>query len=85
MAYQTATARSQMWTLVIITLLTAQTGSGGANGRGGVSTTTTFLDFKDQETCDRAASALAVKSDAFPGTATSVGGVYRIIAKCVAR
>jgi hypothetical protein len=74
-----------MWTLVIITLLTAQTGSGGANGRGGVGTTTTFLDFKDQETCNAAANAVAVKTDTFPGTATSVGGIYRIIAKCVAR
>jgi hypothetical protein len=63
-----------MWTLVIITLLTAQTGSGGANGRGGVSTTTTFLDFRDQETCNAAANALAVKTETFPGTATTWAG-----------
>ena len=74
-----------MWTLVIITLLTAQTGSGGAYSRSGASTTTTFLDFKDQETCTAASKALAVKSDAYPGGATGVGGIYRIIAKCVAR
>ena len=74
-----------MWTLVIITLLTAQTGTGGASSRAGVSTTTTFLDFKDQETCTAAANALAVRSDTFPGTTTGVGGIYRIIAKCVAR
>jgi hypothetical protein len=74
-----------MWTLVLITLLTAQTGSGGANGRGGVSAATAFLDFKDQESCNTAANALAVKADTFPGGATSIGGVYRIIAKCIAR
>ena len=74
-----------MWTLIIITLLTAQTGSAGANARGGVSTTTTFLDFKDQPTCTAAANAIAVQSETFPGTVTGVGGVYRIIAKCIAR
>jgi hypothetical protein len=47
-----------MWTLVIITLLTAQAGTGGANGRAGVATTTTVLDFKDQETCTAASDAL---------------------------
>jgi hypothetical protein len=74
-----------MWTLVIITLLTAQTGSAGANARGGVSTTTTFLDFTDQAKCADAANALAVQSATFPGAVTSVGGEYRIIAKCIAR
>jgi hypothetical protein len=65
-----------MWTLVIITLLTAQTGSAGANA---------FLDFKDQAKCTDAANALAVQSVASPGTTTSIGGDYRIIAKCIAR
>ena len=74
-----------MWTLVIITFLTAQACTGGANSRAGVSTTTTFLDFKDQETCTVASNALAVKSDTFPGTTTGVGGIYRTITKCVAR
>ncbi|MBV9532174.1 MAG: hypothetical protein JO283_14180 [Bradyrhizobium sp.] len=74
-----------MWTLVIITLLTAQAGTGGANGRAGVATTTTVLDFKDQQTCNTAAHALEVKSDTFPGTVTEVGGIYRIIAECFAR
>ena len=71
--------------LVLITLLTAQTGSGGANGRGGASVATSFLDFKDQEACTAAAKALSVKFDTFPGTTTGVGGIYRIIATCVAR
>jgi hypothetical protein len=74
-----------MWTLVIITLVTAQAGSGGANNRGGVSTSTSFLDFKDQATCAAAANTLAVQSEIFPGGLTNVGAVYRIIAKCVAR
>jgi hypothetical protein len=74
-----------MWTLVIITLLTAQTGSGGAYSRSGASTTTTFLDFKDQKTCTAASNTLSVKSNTYPGGATGVGGIYRIIATCVAR
>jgi hypothetical protein len=74
-----------MWTLVIITLLTAQSGGGGAYNRSGASTTTSFLDFKDRQSCTAASNALAVKSDTFPGGATGVGGIYQIIAKCVAR
>ena len=74
-----------MWTLVIIVMLTAQPGSAGANGRSGVSTTTTFLDFKDQATCTAVANDLVVQSATFPGTTTGLGGIYRIIAKCVAR
>jgi len=74
-----------MWTLVIITLLTAQSGAGGAYSRSGASTTTTFLDFKDQKTCTAASNSLAVRSDVYPGGATGVGGIYRIITKCVAR
>jgi hypothetical protein len=45
----------------------------------------TFLDFKDQATCTAAAKDLAIQSETFPGTATGIGGTYRIIAKCVAR
>jgi hypothetical protein len=74
-----------MFTLVIITLLTAQSSAGGAYNRSGASTTTTFLDFKDQQSCTAASNALAVKSDTFPGGATGVGGLYRIITKCIAR
>ena len=74
-----------MWTLVIITILTAEPGSAGTGLRGGVSTTTTFLDFKDQATCTAAANALAVQSDRLTSSGTKVGAVYRIIAKCVAR
>jgi hypothetical protein len=74
-----------MWTLVIITLLTAQSSAGGGYNRSGASTTTTFLDFKDQQSCTAASNALAVKSEVFPGGPTGVGGLYRIITKCVAR
>ena len=74
-----------MWTLVIITLITAQPGSSGAQARGGVATTTTFLEFNDQAKCTTAANTLTVQSDVFPGSVTNVGAVYRIIAKCVAR
>jgi len=75
-----------MWTLVIITLITAQPGTSGAQGRSGVATTTTFLEFNDQAKCTTAANTLAVQSDTFPGGAvTNVGAIYRVIAKCVAR
>jgi hypothetical protein len=74
-----------MWTLVIIVMLTAQSSAGGASARGGASTTTTFLDFKEQAACTAAAKDLTVQSETFPGTATSIGAIYRIIAKCVAR
>jgi hypothetical protein len=75
-----------MWTLVIITLVTAQPGSTGSQFRGGVATTTTLLEFTDQDKCNTAANTLAVQSDTFPsGRVTYVGAIYRIIAKCVAR
>jgi hypothetical protein len=74
-----------MWTLVIITLVTAQPGSSGSQARGGVATTTTFLEFSDQAKCTAAANTLTVQSETFPGSVTNVGAIYRIIAKCVAR
>jgi hypothetical protein len=79
-----------MWTLIVITIVTTQTVAGqpASLARGGVSTTTTFLDFPDQQKCEAAAAAVAVKLDAFPSTAGNTptpGAYYRIIAKCVAR
>ena len=81
-----------MWTLIIIALLTGQASSTGANGaRSGASTAIASLDFKDQKSCTDAANALAAQVDTFPpsttapGGLTAVGGIYRIIAKCVAR
>jgi hypothetical protein len=84
-----------MWTLIIIALLTGQASSTGANGaRSGASTAIASLDFKDQKSCTDAANALAAQVDTFPPSATAtatapgitaVGGIYRIIAKCVAR
>jgi hypothetical protein len=81
-----------MWTLIIIALLTGQASSTGANGaRSGASTAIASLDFKDQKSCTDAANALAAQVDTFPPSPTAspgitaVGGIYRIIAKCVAR
>ena len=82
-----------MWTLIIIALLTGQASSTGANGaRSGASTAIASLDFKDQKSCTDAANVLAAQVDTFPPSATAtapgitaVGGIYRIIAKCVAR
>jgi len=80
-----------MWTLIIIALLTGQASSTGANGaRSGASTAIASLDFKDQKSCTDAANVLAAQVDTFPPSPTApgitgVGGIYRIIAKCVAR
>jgi hypothetical protein len=71
-----------MWTLIVITLL-ATTGP-----NGGASTTTTLVEFADQQKCTTAANALNVPDFAhFPaqGTAASGGGLYRIVARCLAR
>jgi hypothetical protein len=54
--------------------------------RVGASTTTTFLDFQDQQKCSAAATALATTTDpTFPGGEHVRTATYRIIAKCVVR
>jgi hypothetical protein len=71
-----------MWTLIVITLL-ATTGP-----NGGASTTTTLVEFADQQKCATAEKALNVADiGLFPMKATTAsgGGVYRIVARCLAR
>lgn len=67
-----------MWTLVIITIAFSGTLSGATSS-------TTYLDFPDQQKCETAATAIGAPdwvSISFGTPARAVGG-YRIIAKCV--
>lgn len=74
-----------MWTLVIITLMAAAPLSGGGVNRSGASTTTTFLDFPDQQKCNAAASTIQTPNGAMPSGIPAAFAVYRIVAKCVER
>ena len=70
-----------MWTLILVTLVV----SGAPTG--GVGTTTTFLDFRDEASCQTGAAALATVDQVTiqRGVQISPAAIYRIVAKCVQR
>jgi hypothetical protein len=64
-----------MFTLIIVTFFAAI--------NGGASTTTTFQSFPDQTKCQ--AASKAIRGDGQLVVPARFGGVYRIIATCVAQ
>jgi hypothetical protein len=71
-----------VWTLIIITLLV----NASSTGAGGAAMTTNILNFADQQKCLAAAETIGVPDfEAIPRGASPASGMYRVVAKCVAR
>lgn len=78
-----------MQTLVIMMIsaawaTTSTDGNSIISGAISTSSAVTTLDFSDQKQCEEAAKALAAQ-DVPIGDKDKINGLYRVVAKCVAR